>query len=137
MNIKSSTLASLLLSLKSFSAAKENKLGFDIYGDPSKFDADSSISVDRKTCEYHAEVKVNFVAADPVFPPIMPGPSGPGSCLLETQECNGQSCLNEVRNVFSLGKNFEKYTGFNHIGFDWSPCGHPPLEVSSILYIDV
>ena len=41
-----------------------------------------------------------------------------------------QSCLYEVRNVYKLSKAFKKYTGFDHVGLDWSPCGHPPLDVS-------
>ena len=34
----------------------------------------------------------------------------------------------EVRNVYRLGKKFTQATGFDHVGFDWSPCGHPPLD---------
>ena len=105
--------------------AADNMLGFDIYGDSSKFDPSDSITVDPDTCEYHAEVHINFGAADPPFP------SGPDDCTMESTACNGQSCLFEVRNVYKLSKAFKKYTGFNHVGLDWSPCGHPPLDVSN------
>ena len=28
----------------------------------------------------------------------------------------------EVRNLFTLGKDFEEVTGFDSMGVDWSPC---------------
>ena len=99
-----------------------DKLGFDIYGDSSMFDPSSSIEVDDD-CQYTATVRLQLADADVPFPPVMPGPDGPGSCILEGTDCNGQSCLNEVRNVYSFSKEFEEVTGFNHVGADWSPCG--------------
>mmetsp|Transcript_32246 Transcript_32246/g.55023 ORF Transcript_32246/g.55023 Transcript_32246/m.55023 type:complete len:349 (-) Transcript_32246:132-1178(-) len=104
-----------------------DKLGFNIYGDSSIFDPSSSIEVDDN-CQYTATVRLQLADADVPFPPVMPGPNGPGSCIFEGTDCNGQSCLNEVRNVYSLSEKFEEVTGFNHVGVDWSPCGHPPLE---------
>ena len=99
-----------------------DKLGFNIYGDSSIFDPSSSIEVDDN-CQYTATVRLQLADADVPFPPVMPGPDGPGSCILEGTDCNGQSCLNEVRNVYSFSKEFEEVTGFNHVGVDWSPCG--------------
>lgn len=122
MNFRMRNLLVLIAMVKETFA--DNMLGFDIYGDSSKFDPSDSITVDLETCDYHAEVHINFVAADPPFP------SGEGDCTSGSTACNGQSCLNEVRNVYKLSKAFKKYTGFNHIGLDWSPCGHPPLDVS-------
>ena len=75
------------------------------------------------TCQYTAKVRLQLADAGVPFPPVMPGPDGPGSCTLDRTDCNGQSCLNEVRNLFTLGKDFEEVTGFNHMGVDWSPCG--------------
>ena len=99
-----------------------DKLGFNIYGDSSIFDPTSSIEVDDN-CQYTATVRLQLADADVPFPPVMPGPNGPGSCILEGTDCNGQSCLNEVRNVYSFSEEFEEVTGFNHVGADWSPCG--------------
>lgn len=115
----------LILATSKMTVAANNMLDFDIYGDSSKFDPSDSITVDQDTCEYHAEVHINFVAADPPFP------SGEEDCTMESTACNGQSCLYEVRNVYKLSRAFKKYTGFNHVGLDWSPCGHPPLDVST------
>ncbi|GFH44697.1 predicted protein [Chaetoceros tenuissimus] len=117
-------LTPLLLTITAVKTAADNMLGFDIYGDSSKFDPSDSITVDPDTCEYHAEVHINFGAANPPFP------SGPDDCSPFKDACNGQSCLFEVRNMYKLSKAFKKYTGFNHVGLDWSPCGHPPLDVS-------
>ena len=111
------------------------QLGFDIYGDASRFDPSHSISVvnnntneDDSLCdEYTAEIHFNAPKANLPFPPTMPGPNGPGSCNLDDSLCEGQSCLYEVRNVYRLSKSFREKTGFDHVGFDWSPCGHPPL----------
>lgn len=115
-------LAALCASIQSISA-KRNKLGFDIYGDIDPFNPSKSVKVDPDTCKYVAKVHLDFVSANPPFP------SGAEDCSLEKQACNGKSCLFEVRNVYKLGKKFEKITGFNHIGVDWSPCGHPPFEL--------
>lgn len=122
MNLRTFTLLLFIATAKG--AVADNMLGFDIYGDSSKFDPSDSITVDPDTCEYHAEVHINFGAADPPFP------SNPEEdcSTLDSTACNGQSCLYEVRNVYKLSKAFRKYTGFNHVGLDWSPCGHPPIE---------
>ena len=111
------------------------QLGFDIYGDASRFNPSHSISVvnnntieDDSLCEYTAEIHFNAPKANLPFPPTMPGPNGPGSCNLDDSLCEGQSCLYEVRNLHRLNKSFREKTGFDHVGFDWSPCGHPPLE---------
>jgi len=52
------------------------------------------------------------------------------SCLLPRVEdlatltneslCEGKSCLFESFNVYRFSKNFKEYTGFDHVGFDWS-----------------
>eukprot|EP00985_Skeletonema_marinoi_P011700 scaffold5562_cov156-Skeletonema_marinoi.AAC.4 len=104
-----------------------DKLGFNIYGDSSIFDPSSSIEVDDN-CQYTATVRLQLADADVPFPPVLLGPDDPGSCSLNVTDCNGQSCLNEVRNVYSFSEEFEKVTGFNHVGVDWSPCGHPPFQ---------
>lgn len=104
-----------------------DKLGFNIYGDSSIFHPSSSVEVDHR-CRYTATVRLQLADADVPFPPVMPGPDGPGSCVLEGTDCNGQSCLNEVRNVYRFSEEFEQVTGFNHMGVDWSPCGHPPMD---------
>ena len=108
--------------------AANAQLGFDIYGDASRFEIDHSVDLDLDTCEYTAQITFNAPAANLPFPPVMPGPEGPGSCTLEDASCEGQSCLYEMRNVYRFDKYFESVTGFNHFGMDWSPCGHPPLE---------
>lgn len=100
------------------SEASLGSLGFDICGDSSIFYPSSSVEVDN-TCQY----SLQLADAGVPFPPVMPGPNEPGSCTLDRTDCNGQSCLNEVRNLFTLGKDFEEVTGFIHMGVDWSPCG--------------
>eukprot|EP00984_Skeletonema_dohrnii_P026885 scaffold16280_cov115-Skeletonema_dohrnii-CCMP3373.AAC.5 len=133
---KSSSMSHSTKSRKSNSSSSKSskkvqesidKLGFDIYGDSSIFDPSSSIEVDDN-CQYTATVRLQLADADVPFPPVMPGPTDPGSCILNGTDCNGQSCLNEVRNAYSFSEEFEEVTGFNHVGVDWSPCGHPPLK---------
>lgn len=107
-------------------AAKKQKepcsLPFDIYGKPEVFSPSNYIDVNNQ-CEYTATIKLNLADAGMPFPT-----NPPQDCDLASTACNGVSCLLEVRNVYRLGKKFEDSTGFNHIGIDWSPCGHPPLD---------
>mmetsp|Transcript_21359 Transcript_21359/g.43106 ORF Transcript_21359/g.43106 Transcript_21359/m.43106 type:complete len:323 (-) Transcript_21359:135-1103(-) len=117
----------LLLLISTFGESSA-QLGFDIYGDAGKFDPKHFVTLDKESCEYIAEVQFNALKANLPFPPVMPGPDGPGSCTIEDASCEGQSCLYEIRNSYHFDKYFQKVTGFNHVGFDWSPCGHPPLE---------
>lgn len=72
---------------------------------------------------YTAKVRLNMRDAHVPFP-INPSED----CTLESDACNGQSCLIELRNIYSFNGRFKKLTGFNHLGIDWSPCGHPPLD---------
>ena len=64
--------------------------------------------------------KANFVDAG------LPVPENPAEDCLpdnlmnpEFAKCNGQNCLYEQRNVYRFSKEFERVTGFNHVGFDW------------------
>jgi hypothetical protein len=120
-------LVIMLLSTSFFHKSK-GQLGFDIYGDSSRFDPKHSVTLDEDLCEYTAELEFDVQNANVPFPPIMPGPFDPGSCTFDDTSCEGQSCLVEVRNVYILDEQIQEVTGFNHVGFDWSPCGHPPLE---------
>jgi len=112
----------LVLSLFTYIHTANADLPFDIYGDSKRLDPSDSIKVDKRTCTYTGTVEFNFPKAE------FPFPSGADSCTMEDTSCEGQSCLLEIRNVYDLGKKFRKYTGFDHVGFDWSPCGHPPLD---------
>ena len=98
------------------------QLDFDIYGNSDRFNPEHSVSVDKDLCEYSAEIKINAPGAN------LPFPTSPDSCTLEDTSCEGQSCLVEQRNVYRFDADFRKATGFDHVGIDWSPCGHPPLE---------
>jgi len=102
--------------------------GLDIYGNATRLDPSHSIFLDKTNCKYTAKIQFNFPRAKLPFPPISPGPEGPGSCNLEESSCEGKSCLFEVRNVYRFDNDFKEITGFDHVGFDWSPCGHPPLD---------
>lgn len=93
-------------------------LGFDIYGDSKILSPSHTVSVDED-CNYHAEVRANFRDAG------VPFPGDPMQDCTFAPNCDGQSCLFEVRNVYEFTSRFEKITGFNHVGLDWSPCGHP------------
>ena len=115
------------LTAKASKSAKTQKpspctLSFDIYGNSQVFKPSKHIEVNDQ-CEYTATIMVDLVNANVPFPT-----NPPQDCTLESTTCNGVSCLLEVRNSFKLGKSFEDATGFNHIGIDWSPCGHPPLD---------
>jgi len=59
----------------------------------------------------------------------MPTPQSQEFFNLDESLCEGKSCLFESVNVYRFSKNFKEYTGFDHVGFDWSPCGHPPLAI--------
>lgn len=98
------------------------ELPFDIYGDDTRFEPHNDISVDKDSCMYTARLQFNFPAGN------LPFPAGPESCTIEDTSCEGKSCLFDVRNVHSFSPEFRKSTGFDHVGLDWSPCGHPPLE---------
>lgn len=96
----------------------------DIFGEPSIFKPSHSVTVDED-CNYEATLRINVRDAG------LPFPSGPAECIppgaLDIDACNGKSCLFEQRAVYRFNSNFEKVTGFNHVGLDWSPCGHPPI----------
>ena len=121
---KSIIFSLLLLCIRTSTA----ELGFDIIGDSSRFEPSDSISINQKKCEYTASISFNVPKAGLPVPPVLPGPNGPGSCVPEDNSCDGISCLLEIRNVYRLSKRLAQKTGFNHVGLDWSPCGHPPLE---------
>ena len=68
-----------------------------------------SISVDKETCKYTGMIKFNAPNANVPFPscpspPILPGSKAPPS--------------------YKFGSEFYKATGFDHLGLDWSQCGH-------------
>jgi len=108
------------------------KLDFDIFGEPEIFDPTDSIAVDHKTCQYEAVVTFDFVNAD------LPYISNPATdCTLESTACNGNSCLFEIRNAYKFSRKFRKHTGFDHVGIDLSPCGHPPLENFGIPHLNL
>lgn len=126
MMLPHSVLSKFLLALTVATSIIINEcagqLDFDIYGNADRFNPKHSVSVDKDLCEYSAEIKINAPRANLPFPP------NSGSCTLEDTSCEGQSCLVEQRNVYRFDEDFRKATGFNHVGIDWSPCGHPPLE---------
>merc|ERR1712051_192311 len=103
------------------SNAEEPVFPYDIYGDASKFDPSHSITVDD-SCQYTATLKVNLPKGN------LPRPTRPESCTPDTLDCDGENCLMDVRNVYRFSNTFKEVTGFKHIGIEYSPCGHPPLE---------
>ena len=70
-------LVIMLLSTSFFHKSK-GQLGFDIYGDSSRFDPKHSVTLDEDLCEYTAELEFDVQNANVPFPPIMPGPFDPG-----------------------------------------------------------
>jgi len=94
---------------------------WDIYGDYNRFDPSHSISVDD-SCRYTATLNFNVPMAN------LPFPSSPASCTPEDTSCEGQSCIQDVRNVYRFSEAFQDATGFKHVGLDFSPCGHPPID---------
>lgn len=69
-----------------------------------------SISVNKATCEYTGVIKFNVPNADVPFPETCDPPLlAPG----------------DVPTPYKFGKEFYKATGFDHLGLDWQPCGHP------------
>ena len=75
-----------------------------------------SISVNKATCEYTGVIKFNAPNANVPFltpeqcaagPPPPPPTKAPPS--------------------YKFSTDFYEVTGFDHLGMDWAPCGHPTL----------
>jgi len=98
------------------------------------FQPSDSIEVDSH-CEYTAILKVNIKDAGLTIP------NQAADCLSEVENCVDQkgdavSCLNEQRNLYEISNMFKDHTGFNHVGLDYSPCGHPPTGVFTIPHLN-
>jgi len=68
-----------------------------------------SVVVNNNTCEYTGVINFNAPKADLPFPQCNPPP-------------------HPEETVLSFGQEFVETTGFDHLGFEWVPCGHPNLE---------
>lgn len=72
-----------------------------------------SISVDKASCEYTGVIKFNAPNANLPFPDAAQcalGPPPPDT---------------KAPPSYKFSKDFYKATGFDHLGLDWQPCGHP------------
>jgi len=71
-----------------------------------------SISVNKATCEYTGVIRFNAPNANLPFP-VCAGPPPPDT---------------KAPPSYKFSTEFYKATGFDHLGMDWQPCGHPDLN---------
>ena len=73
-----------------------------------------SISVNKATCDYIGVIKFNTPNANLPFPDCLTaGPPPPDT---------------KAPPSYKFSTEFYKATGFDHLGMDWQPCGHPAIE---------
>jgi len=109
----------------SFAATTSSSPSFVTYGNAVRFSFTKSITIVSKTCEYRAAIKFNAPKAKlPVVLPLRPELCNPTPDPL----CENKSCLAGISALYSLGLNFYRTTGFDHVALDYYPCGHPPMQ---------
>ena len=69
-----------------------------------------SISVNKASCEYTGVIKFNAPNANLPFPACTGPPPPPDT---------------KAPPSYKFSTEFYKATGFDHLGMDWQPCGHP------------
>jgi hypothetical protein len=80
----------------------------------NQYSLSHSISVNKATCDYTGVIKFNAPNANVPF--------------LSVEQCGGSPPPpppNKAPPLYKFGMEFYKATGFDHLGLDWQPCGHP------------
>jgi len=116
------------------SSKEEDTIPWDIYGNAQVFQPSNTVEVDSN-CEYTAILEVNIRDAGLSIPNLAT------DCSPEVANCvnhkgEAVSCLNEQRNLYEISNMFRDHTGFNHVSFDYSPCGHPPAGIFTIPHLN-
>ena len=75
-----------------------------------------SISVDKTSCEYTGVIKFNAPNANLPFP-------DEAQCALGPPPPDTKAPPS-----YKFSTDFYKATGFDHLGIDWQPCGHPAMD---------
>lgn len=79
----------------------------------NQYSLSHSISVNKATCDYTGVIKFNAPKANVTF--------------LSVEQCGGPPAPppSKAPPSYKFGTEFYKATGFDHLGMDWVPCGHP------------